>query len=427
MPCFLFLISLLILPIQVVLAEQLKVHVAAEAAILMNAETGAILYEKDAHSLYYPASITKIATALYGLKHKGDQLDDIITIEQDDVATISPEALKKANYQLPPHWLIPGATHMGLKRGEQLTLRDLFYGLMLVSAGDAANVIAHYCSGSIPDFMEGLNQYFKEIHCTKTVFMNTHGLFHPKHQTTAYEMALITREAMKNPIFREIVSTVRYTRPKTNKQESSTLLQGNKLLRKGEFYYPHAIGVKTGYLSQSEHTFVGAARQGDRTLIAVLLKAKERNENFQDAKTLFEEAFKQKKVERVLLKAGLQSYTKEIDGSKTPLQTYIKDDVAITYYPAEDPRCKCYLFWDELTLPIAADHRVGEMRIQNPKGENLFIVPLFAFAEIEEDGGMSHYINHLWAAHPFGMGLVICIIIVLLLIFFFRHLLYKGE
>jgi D-alanyl-D-alanine carboxypeptidase (penicillin-binding protein 5/6) len=125
--------------------------------------------------------------------------------------------------------------------------------------------------------MTQLNDYVKRLGCTSTTFYNPHGLHHPKQQTTAYDLAVITQDALKNPVFREMVATVRYTRPKTNKQEPSTLVQTNRLLRTGPFYYPKAIGVKTGYYSLAGNNLVAAAKDGERTLIAVVLKANERN------------------------------------------------------------------------------------------------------------------------------------------------------
>lgn len=400
-------------------AEPLKLKVNAEGAILMNAETGAILYEKNSRKLYYPASITKIATALYALKLKGSHLDEVLTVEQDDVATVTEEARRKSNYSLPSYWLTNDGTHIGLKKGEKMPLRDLLYGMMLVSGNDAGNVIARYAGGTIPNFMSGLNAYFKEINCQNTTFYNPHGLFHPKHQTTAYDMALITREALKNPVFCQIVSTVRYTRPKTNKQEPSVFVQSNKLLRSGNFYYPKAIGVKTGYLISSENTFVAAARHENRTLIAVLLKTKERNDMFQDAIKMFEEAFKQPKLERTLLKEGPQKFTMNIEGTSEPIKTYLKKDITMAYYAAEDPKCKCYLYWEELKLPIAKDEQVGELRIQNQDGVVLLTAPLFAQEDVNASWSywFTHMFQHLWSVYPMITMIIIAFIILLILKF----------
>ncbi len=364
-------------------AEPLKLKVNAEAAILMNADTGQILYEKNARSLYYPASITKIATAAYTLQKKGGELDHIVTADQESIASISAEAKKRANYTLPAYWVEQGSNHIGIKKGEELTLRNLLYGMMLASGNDAANVIAQYTGGTIPNFVAEMNAYLKEIGCQNTTFYNPHGLHHPKHQTTAYDMAILTRHALKNPTFCQIVSTVRYTRPKTNKQESTTLVQSNRLLRTGKYYYPKAIGVKTGYTSAAMKTFVAAAKQGDRTLIAVLLKSSESNAIFTDAAKMFDVAFNQALVRRTLLKAGPQKFVLELPGATKPVKTYLKEDLIVEYYPAEEHKYKCLLYWDEVTPPIAKDSRIGQLKLLSENANELQVVPLYAQEEVK--------------------------------------------
>ena len=364
--------------------EALKISMTADAALLINADTGAVLYEKNAKVQYYPASITKIATALYALKKRGANLDDVVTAEQDSVASVTAEQKVRANYKLPAYWQEVGGSHIGIKVGEKLTLRDLLFGMMVASGNDAANVISQHVSGSIPIFVTEMNAYLKEIGCKDTCFLNPHGLHHPDHKTTAYDMATMTREALENPLFREIVSTVRYTRPKTNKQESTTLVQTNRLLRSGQYYYSKAIGVKTGHHSKALNTFVGAAQQDGRTLIAVILHNKERNDTFKDAIALFEAAFKQPKVQRVLLRAGSQKYALKVDGAVKPVQAYLKDDISIEYYPAEEPQMKALVFWDKLSLPIAKDQKIGELRVTTPEGAILQSVPVYAKDEVKE-------------------------------------------
>lgn len=366
------------------MGEPLKISLVADAALLINADTGAVLYEKNARTQFYPASITKIGTALYALKKRGSNLDDVLTADQESVASVTAEQKVRSNYKLPAYWQEVGGSHIGIKTGEKLSLRDLLYGMMVASGNDAANVISQYVSGSIPTFVAEMNAYLKEIGCKDTCFLNPHGLHHPDHKTTAYDMALMTREAMKNQTFREIVSTVRYTRPKTNKQEPTTLVQTNRLLRSGQYYYSKAIGVKTGSHSKALNTFVGAAQNEGRTLIVVLLHNKERNDNFKDAIALFEAAFKQPKVQRILLRAGSQKYAIKVDGAVKPVQAYLKDNISIEYYPAEEPQVKAMVFWDKLVLPIAKDQKIGELRVVTSEGAVLQSVPVYAQDEVKE-------------------------------------------
>lgn len=375
-----------------------EVILQSEGAILINAETGKVLYEKDAHKSFYPASTTKIATASYALKVRGNHLDKQITAEQESLATVSDAEMERSNYNLPSHWLVPGVMHIGIKKGEILSLKDLLYGTMIASGGDASNVIAQYIGGTIPSFMKLLNQYLKEIGCQNTVFMNPHGLFHPKHLTTPYDMALITQDALKNETFREIVKTVRYSRPQTNKQSPTTLVQTNHLIKKGKYYYPKAIGVKTGYLSKSQNTLVAAAKEGDRTLIAVLFKCKAKDKILQDAVALFEEAFKEKKVSKRLLAAGPQSEALLIPEANGPIKTYLKEDVLLEYFPSEKPQIKGALYWDSVALPIKKDQRIGEFRIEDENQKILQTAPLYASEEMNYGFPfrVKHFFSGFW-------------------------------
>jgi serine-type D-Ala-D-Ala carboxypeptidase (penicillin-binding protein 5/6) len=375
--------SLLILP-YFLNAEPLKFDIRGLSAILINAESGAILFEHDSHRSLYPASTTKVAAALYALKLKGEELDMLMTAKLDSLVSLSQEAKALSNYTKPAYWLEPDAVYMGIKQGEIFTLHDLLQGMLIVSANDAANVVAQALGPSISMFMEGLNAYLKEIGCQQTYFCNPHGLHDPRHVSTAYDLALITREALKDPVFCHIVSQTRFIRPQTNKQPTTTtLLQGNRLLRPGKFHYPRAIGVKTGYHAKAQNTFIGAARSEDRTLIAVLLGYRERNAIFEDAIKLFDAAFNQLKVRRLYLKAGPQTFQQYLSKSQSPLLTYLAEDLSLDYYPTEDPQAKCLLYWRPLQLPILKDQVVGDLCLVSTQGEYLKRLPLLATKDVQ--------------------------------------------
>jgi D-alanyl-D-alanine carboxypeptidase (penicillin-binding protein 5/6) len=344
-------------------AWQEALKISAESALLMNGDSGVILYEKNSHMLQFPASTTKIATAAFVLDSHPHLLDCITVVPKEALVTVSGATKKKNHYTHPPYWLEPDGTHMGLKEGEALLISDLLYGLLVASANDAANVIAQEVSGSIPKFMESLNNYVALLGCQNTTFRNPHGLHHPEHSSTAFDMALLARQALKNPLFRNIVSTTKYRRPTTNKQDGWVLAQSNQLLKKGRFHYPHAIGVKTGYTSLAQRNLVAAATKNGRTLIAVLLKCKERDKLYQDTISLFEAAFNEEMVERVVLKEGIKDFTLAIDGATQPITTYLPSEVTIKYYPSEEPSLRATIKWRDIPLPVLKDQPVGDIYI----------------------------------------------------------------
>lgn len=363
-------------------AKYLEISVNAESAIMINADTGAVLYEKNSQKQQFPASITKIATALYALTVKGDQLDAVIAAKQEAIASVTESAIRRSEYKLPSYYIEQGSSHIGIKKGEELKFSDLLYGMMLPSANDASNVIAHFVSPSIPEFVVELNAYVKTIGCKNTNFCNPHGLHHPNHVTTAYDMSLIAKEALKHPFLREVVKTVRFTRPKTNKQEPTTLVQLNKLLRNGNYYYKPAIGIKTGHTTIALNTFVGAAENSDRRLILVLLKTKERSHIFLDTIKAFDIAFNEEKVEKTLVKSGKQKFVLASDSANKPIETYVEDDFIIRYYPSEEPVIKSFIKWDELQFPLAKGTKVGELIINNETLNKTKQIKLYALEDV---------------------------------------------
>jgi D-alanyl-D-alanine carboxypeptidase (penicillin-binding protein 5/6) len=264
-----------------------------------------------------------------------------------------------------------------------LPLRALFYGLMLASGNDAANVIAQHVSGSIPAFMEELNGFLREKGCLKTVFHTPHGMPHEEHKTTAYDMALIAREALKHPFFCEVVGSMTYPRPQTNKQPESLMLQHNALLKKGPFYYPKAFGIKTGYSISSGYTLVASARDKGRTVIAVVLGCEKLEQRYRDAIALFEAAFAEALCSRKLFARGFEQFSVPVKGGKTPLKAHFAEDLVVEYYPSEEPQFKTVVQWALPALPIAQGQKVGEVQVVSLQGNVLKSAPLFACHAVE--------------------------------------------
>ncbi len=374
-------VLLLVAPLQ---AKQLEMNISAEGAILINAKTGAILFEKNAFTPTFPASTTKIATAIYALDRCGRQLGRKFTATRECTASISPQAKRQSNYRSPPHWLETDSSHIGIKNGEELRFYDLLCGMLISSGNDASNVIAQGIEGSIPAFMESVNRYLKEIGCRNTHFNNPHGLHHPDHMTTPYDLALMAKKGLENPVFRQIVSMSRYECPQSNLEYERTFVQTNQLLRSGAFSYPKAIGVKTGTTQAAGKNLVAAAEENGRCLIAVALGCREaRSELYRDVIKLFETAFSESKMRRYLLKKGASDLSTKIAGARGTLKTILPNGLYYDFYPSEESPVKAAVNWEIPPLPIHAGETVGIVRIIDERGYVLQETELLASHELK--------------------------------------------
>ena len=356
-------------------------EVNGRAAILMNAETGRVLYEKNVHLPLYPGSTTKIATALFALDEKSvEEIAPVLV--SADALKMKPSKRAKEDFSFPSHWLESDGTMYGLRPGEKIPLNSLLYGLILVSGNDAANVIGEALSGSVPQFMGELNLYLQNIGCKNTTFTNPHGLHHPDHKTTAYDLAILMQKGLRNGKFRELFGRQIVQIPSTNKRSSHELKHRNRLLQPGKHYYPKAIGGKTGFHSAAQYTLVAAAKSEDRTLIVVTLGCPRNDDRYEDAKGLFEAAFNETKVNRVVVPYS-QVYQRSIEGAKSPLRAQLIRDLHVSYYPAEEPLLKGFVEWLSAELPIAKGAKVGVVRAVDERGEIVAEADLLALERVE--------------------------------------------
>ncbi|MCB1106573.1 MAG: D-alanyl-D-alanine carboxypeptidase [Chlamydiia bacterium] len=363
-------------------AEPLKVKVSAKSAILMNANTGAVLFEKNGDDKMYPASISKIASCLYAIKKNQKDLSAPVSCPQHCLRRMTKSVKVAHSYKDPAYFLEPDGTHFWLKGGEVLPFIDLLYGMMLSSGNDASNAVAHYVSGSIPKFMDGLNGYIKEIGCKGTHFANPHGLHHPNHYSTARDLALITKEALKDDLMRKIVSTREYERSTSNLQTAKKIIHHDQLILPGKFFYPHAVGMKTGYHADAGYTYASVARNGDRVLIAILLGCEDPHKRFRDAIRLFEAAFDEEKEERLLFKKEENVFSREIQQGRDPLKAILTEDVMISYFPSEEPDVTIELNWQHLRPPIKQGTCVGAIKIFDQFGRELESSPLVSTVNV---------------------------------------------
>lgn len=232
-------------------------EIVAEAGIVIDMATGYTLYEKNIQQQHYPASITKIMTAILSLENL--KMEDVITFSHDAVYTIE-----------------PGSSSAYAEEGEQLTVEQCLYGLMLISGNDVANALGETVSGSMDAFAQKMTEKAVELGCIGTQFKNAHGLHDEGHYTTAYDMAVIASYAYTNfEAFRTLCSTIRYDVPPTNLyNETRYWLNSNRMLREGEEYYYEACnGGKTGFTNEAGGTFVSYANLDGRQVLCVIMKS----------------------------------------------------------------------------------------------------------------------------------------------------------
>ena len=272
-------------------------QVAGESAIVMEASTGTVLYEKNSHLQSYPASITKIMTSLLAVENCN--LDEKVTFSKNSV------------YQ---------TEGSGISRDvdEVMTMEECLYGLMLESANECGYAIAEHVGEDYEDFIQMMNKKAKKLGCKDTHFNNPHGLPDEDHWTCAYDMALISKEALNNDVFRMIVNTKRHTIPPTNKHEEQTyLVNHHKMLTNYQgdtrYLYDYCIGGKTGYTSVAGSTLATFAEKDGMTLICVVMKEQSPN-HYLDTRALFDYCFENFQLWNVA--ENEKNYTQNIKENK---------------------------------------------------------------------------------------------------------------
>lgn len=267
--------------------------ISTDACILIDADTGAVIYEKNADKILYPASITKIMTAILAIEN-GDF---------DKPYIVSQNAIRKVG---------SGASLVGLKPQEEVYLDDLLYMMLLPSGNDAANAIAENVAGSIDDFVKLMNEKAKKLGAINTTFKNPVGLDrgdgYPEHKTTARDFALITRYAMSLDKYRQVVNTPEYKLPVTNKNtKGRTIKNTNRFFTSIDYDKSlyQVNGGKTGRTMAASNTLVVTAKNNDNIeLICVLLKNTDRSRIFTEAKELFDHTFSLIKNSKIEICSG---------------------------------------------------------------------------------------------------------------------------
>ena len=314
--------------------------VSARCGILMDAATGRILWQQNAHEQSLVASTTKIMTCLLIVENCA--LEEMVNVPDEAVG-------------------VEGSS-LYLKEGETLPVSELLYGMMLHSGNDAAAALAVHCGGSMEEFVDMMNRKASDLGMNDTLFANPHGLDHKDHYSTAYDLALLTQYAMKNSVFAQIVAS------KTAVFSERSFTNHNKLL----WQYEGAVGVKTGYTRSAGRILVSAANRNGRSLIAVTISAPN---DWQDHKRLLNYGFSDIS-EKTLLQAGdTLANVPVLCGDSSLAQVVLREDLV---FPVRDSeaigfRCDLPVF---VFAPITRDGLAGRLILQID-GEDVAAFPLF--------------------------------------------------
>ena len=347
-------------------------NITASAGILVDAETGTVLWQRNADHRRPVASLTKVMTALLLLENT--QPDDIITAPAG-IASVQESSLH-------------------LTDGEQLSARDLLYAIMLRSANDACVAIAHHVAGSVPAFAELMNARAKRLGCRNTHFTNPNGLPDPNHYSSAADMARITLAAIRYPAFNTVVSTRSYTLTRTGNPDDTVVVNRSRLLGKFE----GADGVKTGYTRTAGRCFIGSATRRGRRVICVVLNSRDL---WTDAKALLEYGFSG--FQRALLvRAGQRLGSVPVEaGTGDQVPAVAGKDVVCIVPKGVSVLPEVRIPARSCRAPVTAGHSIGSAEVL-VGGRRAAVVPLMAAGSVPELAqGFSGWRWAAWAAVAF--------------------------
>lgn len=326
-----------------------KPNINSKTAVAMAADSSVVLYNKDMNKKIYPASTTKILTAILAIEN----------LSLDKTVVVSKTAIK-----------IPwDSSSVYLKEGEVMTINDLLYCLLLNSGNDAANVLAEAVSGDIATFVELMNKKAQELGCTNTHFNNAHGYSDDNHYTTALDMAKIFSYCIKNEAFTKIISTKSYIVEKTNKTNEKRYLNNtNRLILQKEDsvharYYEYCIGGKTGYTDEAGRTLVTFGKKDGKTVIVTIFGAStngSQDVRYTDAINLFEYSFNN--FSKITI-ADANDYTFNYINTDKKLNYTVglKDSVEIMYNNHETPDVSYTINIDETNLAALNEESFNEV------------------------------------------------------------------
>jgi D-alanyl-D-alanine carboxypeptidase (penicillin-binding protein 5/6) len=323
-------------------------EIQAASYIAIDAASGAVLFEKAADVRRYPASTTKIMTALLVLE--SCDLDSIVTA--------------------PPDFTFVGESSMNLQPGERISVRDLLYCILLRSANDGCQLAALHVSGSEEAFCAKMNQRARRLGAVNTNFVNPHGLHDDRHYSTARDLALIAREAMRSPFFRHVVATRKHRVDRSVNGEDLWMINRNRLLGPGS----KVDGIKTGYTAKSGHCFVGSAEQGGFRVITVVLDSPDWRA---DTLALIDRCFASYDRTEVLPSRHVSGRAL-VRGGTAPTVAALTAREAYALVPRSSPsKPEIKVNLNEVRAPVAPGQKLGELQVVHA-GQVVDAVPLIA-------------------------------------------------
>ncbi len=368
---FCFVLLFLLFTYNISYAAELKL--SGEGAILIDMDTGQVLYSKNPHIKLQPASTTKIMTGILAIEN--GNMEDYVTIDNEIVS-------------------LTDGSHIALEPGERVKFEDLVNALLIESANDAALALAKHISGSIDEFVKLMNKKAKEIGALNTNFVNPNGLTAENHFTTPYDLSLIAKYAMENEVFREIVKNYTYIIPVTNKKnEERYLKSANKLLYSTQkidvdgkivpIKYDGITGIKTGYTIAAQNCLVASAERGNQKLIAVVLKANGK-EVYSDIHKLFNYGFNNYEKAHIAHKGQFIKNIEVSNGTNPTVAGIVKEDFTISIPKGNINKVeKKICLNDVIEAPLINGQTIGKIEYYLD-GQFLGEVDIISTLDIEE-------------------------------------------
>ena len=346
-------------------------NIYSDAAILIDSKTGTILYSKASEEEMYPASTTKILTAILALEKCN--LDDTVTVSKSAISSIP-----------------SGYSSAYLSEGEKISVNDLITVFLVHSANDAGYVLAEYISGSIEEFAKLMNEKALEIGCKHTHFTNPSGIHNENHYTTAYDLALIARYCMQNSKFRNIVSMKTCTINATNKFGIRKYTNTNDLINPSSKYYlEECVGIKTGYTAQAKNCLISACAKNNLGLICVVLGANQfhsgESSRYEDSINLFKYGYSNYSIKAFANKDDIIKNIEVKNGTKKTrnLDLTLEDSISCLVKNNENLPNASIVLNDTISAPISKGTILGT--ISYTIGNNTYTKNLVASHDVEED------------------------------------------